>query len=206
MGENAYESTAELTDENYFSLYFTGISKWKYNVNADKHYFQTKEITSFLLNYLRSYPAVYRYVYNNPFNDRYGNNNDIYIHVRLGDMINANVGAQYYLSVIKSIPHANIYLSTDTIDHQVIYDICTAYPDVNVMLFDEVNTILFASTCKHIILSHGTFSAVIGYLSHYSTVHYPVYKKLWHGDIFSVDGWIKHEYDVVDAEHREIVD
>ena len=35
-----------------------------------------------------------------------------------------------------------------------------------------VNTILFGSTNKYVILSHGTFSGIIGYMSFYSKVYF----------------------------------
>jgi hypothetical protein len=58
---------------------------------------------------------------------------------------------------------------------------------------DEITTFKFASTCKHIILSHGSFSALIGYLSFFSNIYYPEYEanKIWFGDMFSIDNWIK---------------
>ena len=73
------------------------------------------------------------------------------------------------------------------------------YPECTLILHDEVITIHFASTCKHILLSHGSFSAIIGYLSFFSTVYYPTYKhngvidkpnKIWYGDVFSIKNWI----------------
>ena len=59
--------------------------------------------------------------------------------------------------------------------------------------FGEIHTFQFASTCKHIILSHGSFSAVIGYLSFFSDIYYPEYEsnKIWYGDMFSINNWIK---------------
>jgi hypothetical protein len=70
----------------------------------------------------------------------------------------------------------------------------THYPDAKIIYLDEISTFQFASTCKHIILSHGSFSAMIGYLSFFSTVHYPKYEadKIWYGDMFSIEGWIQH--------------
>jgi hypothetical protein len=42
-------------------------------------------------------------------------------------------------------------------------------------------------------LSHGTFSAMVGYLSFFSNIYYSEYEsdKIWYGDIFSIDGWNK---------------
>ena len=67
------------------------------------------------------------------------------------------------------------------------------YPATKILDYNEILTIQFASTCRNIILSHGSFSAIIGYLSFYSTIYYPEYEinKIWFGDMFSIDGWIK---------------
>jgi len=59
--------------------------------------------------------------------------------------------------------------------------------------FSEYDTIQFGCTCKYIILSHGTFSAMIGLLAYHSDVYYPDYNYSirWHGDIFSIPSWKK---------------
>jgi hypothetical protein len=133
-------------------------------------------------------------IFNNPYKARYNNNNDVFIHVRLTDVEQYNPGIEYYLKVLKSITYDNIYIASDDFNHTIIEDILNAYPSASKIEYDEVKTIQFASTCKTIILSHGSFSAVIGYLSFDSNVHYSEYDetKLWYGDIFSIDGWIKH--------------
>ena len=41
-----------------------------------------------------------------------------------------------------------------------------------IILHDIVNIFKFSSTCRYIILSYGSFSAVIGYISFYSDVYY----------------------------------
>ena len=58
---------------------------------------------------------------------------------------------------------------------------------------DEIRTFQFGSTCKNIILSHGSFSAIIGYLAFYSNIYYPKYdeNKKWYGDMFSINNWIE---------------
>jgi len=67
------------------------------------------------------------------------------------------------------------------------------FPYAKILDVDEITTFQFASTCKHIILSHGSFSAVIGYLSFFSNIYYPEFEsnKIWHGDMFSIKNWIK---------------
>ena len=54
---------------------------------------------------------------------------------------------------------------------------------------DSIETIQFATTCKTIILSSGTYSWMIGILSFFSTIYYPKIKKIWHGNIFVFPDW-----------------
>jgi len=70
------------------------------------------------------------------------------------------------------------------------------YQNLILIDYDEIDTIKFASTCKYIILSYGSYSAIIGYLSFYSIIYYPEYnyKKIWCGNMLSIDGWNKINY------------
>ena len=131
----------------------------------------------------------------NPFNSRYNANNDLYIHIRLDDAAKWNPGVNYYNNTISSINFDNLYISSDEINHSIIQEIIKKYPSCKIIDYDEINTIQFASTCKNIILSHGSFSAIIGYLSFFSNVNYPEYEKdkMWYGDMFSINGWIKQK-------------
>jgi hypothetical protein len=93
-----------------------------------------------------------------------------------------------------------LYISTDDKDNNIVKELLNLYPSSQLINFDEITTFQFASTCKHIILSHGSFSAVIGYLSFFSNIYYPEYKhngyidhanKIWYGDMFCIGNWIK---------------
>lgn len=65
------------------------------------------------------------------------------------------------------------------------------------MILNEIDTIMFGSTCKNIILSNGTFSWMIGVFGYHSTIYYPdpKLKECWHGDIFVFDDWNKVQYE-----------
>jgi hypothetical protein len=57
---------------------------------------------------------------NNKFFERYDNNNDIFIHIRLGDVTKYNPGYVYYEKAIKIINnYSKIYISSDTIEHEI---------------------------------------------------------------------------------------
>jgi hypothetical protein len=201
IGDNKYQNTIELNDDNYFEI-LNSDKKLESNVNPNKTYLQTKDISNMLYNYLKN-DNIDNIIKLNPFNDRYNNNNDIFIHIRLTDAKNVNPGINYYLKAIEIIKEREkeknnnidkIYISSDEPNNKLITDIIDKYNNIiEIIIYnkDEIETIQFGSTCKNIILSHGTFSAIIGYLGFYSTIYYSNFKNvaLWHGDIFSIDKW-----------------
>jgi hypothetical protein len=192
-GNCIFNSTITLDDDNYFSIYNYHVLD--NNLDPNLNFFQTKEITIFLYDYLRSDKIKSNIIDKNPFNDRYNSNNDLFIHVRLTDAEHNNPGANYYIETVKSIEYNNIYISSDDKSHSIVQEIIEHYPTTTIIEYDEIKTFQFGSTCKNVILSHGTFSAIIGYLSFFSVVHYPEFEpgKIWHGDIFSIKGWIEHD-------------
>jgi hypothetical protein len=190
-GDNLYISIQELTDDNYFAIY--NCDELKSNLEPNKDYFQTKEITNFLYNYLHTDKIRSNIIGKNPFKDRYNKNNDLFVHIRLTDVAHLNPGITYYINAIKNISFDDLYISTDDKNNSMIYEIIQLYPSAKIIESDEINTFQFGSTCKHILLSHGSFSAIIGYLSFFSNVYYPEYEsgKIWYGDMFSINNWIK---------------
>jgi len=190
-GSISYKHIQYLTDDNYFTIY--NIDEINYNLNPNNNYFQTKEITNFIYNYLHKDKIKSNVIGNNPFKERYNKNNDLFIHIRLTDVEHFNPGIKYYINAIKNIFFDDLYISTDDKNNNMIKELLKLYPSLQLINFDEINTFQFASTCKHIILSHGSFSAIIGYLSFFSNIYYPEYElnKIWYGDMFSIDNWIK---------------
>jgi hypothetical protein len=191
-GKEKFNNMITIDDNNYFSIY--NCNKLESNLDPNSNFFQTKDITNFLYNYLHKDEIKSNIINKNEFNNRYNVNNDLFIHIRLTDIAHYNPGVNYYIKTIKTINFDNLYISSDDPTHTIIQEIIKQYPTSIIIKYDEIKTIQFASTCKHIILSHGSFSAVIGYLSFYSTIHYPEYEptKIWYGDMFSIGGWVKH--------------
>jgi hypothetical protein len=190
-GINSYDCIQDLTDNNYFTIY--NCDNLSYNLDPNSNYFQTKEITNFLYKYLHSDKVKSNIIQKNPYREQYNKNNILFIHVRLTDVEKFNPGISYYTNAIKNIKFDSLVISTDDKSHDIIKNLLKLYTQATILDLDEITTIQFASTCKHIILSHGSFSAVIGYLSFFSNIHYPNYEqdKIWYGDMFSIENWIK---------------
>jgi hypothetical protein len=64
-GNKSYDSTMLLTDDNYFSILNQDVLDT--NLNASSCFFQTKDITNFLYNYLHSEQIKSNIIDVNPF-------------------------------------------------------------------------------------------------------------------------------------------
>ena len=177
VGKKKHKESIILTDDNYFENYNKELNK---NIKTTA-YFQTKKITDFLHSYLNEKKVMKEVMEKNKFKNRYNNNEDCFIHIRLGDVEKYNPGFEYYDKILNEIKCKNIYISTDSLDHDIIKKLTQKYKiQIVDKSLDEI--ILFGSTCKFVILSYGTFSALIGYLSYYSYVYCLKYCKQYAWD------------------------
>lgn len=193
IGKKKHRETVILHDDNFFDI--LNSNNFSYNLDPNSNYFQTYKITNFLFDYLNSNDVINNIINKNPFKNRYNNNNDCFIHIRLTDASQYCPKSEYFINLINKINYNNIYIATDDNKHDIIKQLIATFPSITLIDYNEVETIQFGSTCKNIILSHGTFSAIIGYLGFYSNIYYRniAEKDLWHGDIFSINNsrWIK---------------
>jgi hypothetical protein len=193
-GSNVYDRIQRIHNYNYFSIYNNG--SLTYNLEPNIDYFQTKGIILMIYNHLHNDVNKTKIIEKNPFKHRYNANNDAVVHIRLTDVAKFNPGIEYYKHALRKITFDNLYIASDDINHNTVQSLIEIYPDAKIIEDDEVGTIQMASTCKHVILSHGTFSAMIGYLAFFSDIYYPSFGNLfkWCGDLFSIKNWV--EYDI----------
>ena len=95
VGKNDYNDTIQLIDENYFEI----LNKEFLfnNIDPNTRHFQIKEIMDMIYLYLQSNDVKNNIIKYNLFKDKYNNNNDCSIHIRLTDAENNNPGIEYYL-------------------------------------------------------------------------------------------------------------
>lgn len=114
--------------------------------------------------------------------------NGVFIHVRLDDATCRNPGFNYYDECLKQLSFTEGFISSDTPNHKIVNDLVNKY---NLQLYQNSasNTILFAKDFDNLVLSGGTFSWWIGFLSQASNILYPKNHLDWHGDIFVYNNW-----------------
>lgn len=193
-GSKVHPTTQALSDENHSSIYNCD-EQITFNLDPNHSYFQSKHISNIIHDYLHREKVKRKIIDANPFKERYNKNNDVVVHIRLGDVANFSPGLNYYINTIQQIRFDNLFITTDDKNHEMIRSLFATFPNAKLIEDNEIRTFQFASTCKHVILSHGSFSAIIGYLAYDSTVYYPSYNvdTIWFGDMFSIPNWIKVE-------------
>ena len=151
---------------------------------------QTREFSYALKYYFDKVKIRLNVIKNNIFKERYDKNNDLYIHLRLGDVESRFKNIyEYYEKSISKLKFDNGFISSDDVNHNICQKLIQKY-NLKILNYDEIETIMFASTCNHIVLSGGTFSWLIGFLAFFSkNIYYPTITNKWYGDIFVFNHW-----------------
>lgn len=192
-----------LNDNNYMNYVKKMVPKVKHNIYLKTTFCQKHTLPNLILKYFNDENNKMRksFMENNKFKERYNNNNDIFIHLRLhdlytwGDMKNKknkipistmtqwahptkSWGLPYFRSVLNKKNYEKGYIGTDSMDHPMVQTLASEY-GLEILKYDKIDTILFGSTCNHIALSEGTFSWLIGALSINSdNIYYYDYNKV----------------------------
>jgi len=162
VGTKRHPITRIVNDDNYIEIY----NKDSIDFNLSfQDYFQSSKVTMLTHMYVRSKKNYY--LKRNP----YHKNDNCFIHVRLGDVAQWNPGAAHYQRILSTLNVNRVYLSSDSRDHPIVQTLMLD-PRIEWVDRSPVDTILFASQQRYVILSHGTFSGMIGYLAFYSTVYF----------------------------------
>ena len=159
------------------------------NINVNNSFFQTKDFSNYLYNYYQNSINQKSIISANKFNDRYKNNNDVFIHIRLGDVAHLNQGFAYYDEALSRLSFENGYIASDDLNHEICQKLIQKYK-LQQITYDEIETIMFGSTCKYIILTGGSFSYIIGLFGFFSKVFYLKGFTNWYpSELFFINDW-----------------
>jgi hypothetical protein len=190
VGEKTYEKEFTPNDNNFLDFIQNNDNE-KYNIIINNNsWFQNSYFCDTLKLYFNMNHNKLRIINNNIYKNRYNNNNDVFFHIRLGDIGTNILNIQkYYETALSQIKYDTGYISSDTIDHELCRYLINKYNLIKIETC-EVKTIMFATTCNNIILSGGTFSWLIGFFSFFSeNIYYPNIEIPWYGDIFNFSDW-----------------
>lgn len=186
-GSNEYSETEVLNNQNYEFYLENGPRPHTFRAEWQRAHIQIPSVAIAIRKSIEEqWTSI---VKRNVFRSRYNNNNDLFLQVRLDDAADQNPGLEYFERQIELLTFDNGYIATDSPDHEIVKTLWNKYKLTPVST-NEVNTIKFGSTCKHIILSGGTFSWTIGVFARFSDVYYPKNREnRFCGDIFIFPEW-----------------
>jgi hypothetical protein len=186
--EHSQEIIGDNSNNNFKYLFDSKTFNFNINFNNNLFTCNTSYIYNLINNYLNDPTITSNIIINNKFKDRYNKNNDCFIYI--SDSFNPNIS--YYDKILSNMNFNNLYLSIDTninINTNIIKLLIDKYPSIQILNYDIVELIQFASTNKFILLSQDNLSGIIGYLSFYSNIYYPEYKCKLHANIEPLVYW-----------------
>ena len=158
-------------------------------VNSELYLGCTCQTRQFVLEYKQEILNQFTLNYDQHHKD------DLFIHVRLGDCITENrvPSSEYYVQAIERSKFNKGYISSDTPSNELVIYLMNKF---NLTLYENgpAETINFAKDFGNLVLSKGTFSWWMAFLSQSKSVFYPSGGPQWHGDIFVFDEWTPIEF------------
>jgi hypothetical protein len=192
-GKNIYKKNLLITKNNYLNILEKNYEPSNIII-TNENWCQSNPFCLILQNYYNVTNIKQKIKTQNIFSNRYGINNDLFIHVRLGDISDkTQFLLSYYEKMLLSISYEKGYIASDSINSNFCKYLITKF-NLYVIDLNDIETIMFGSTCNNIVLGGGSFSWLIGFLAFNSTfIYYPDNNKFetkWFGNIFQFSDWI----------------
>jgi len=196
VGKNTYKNNFMLTNENFFTLINEAnndidIKKENITLSDDLHCV-TKDFCLFVKNlYYNNNDNKNKIINSNLFKERYVANNDLYIYISTNsfDEKYSKHITEYYIESIKKFGYDKVYISSNDIKHEICQKLIKLYK----MKVDDkeiCEKIMFANTCKYLILSSDITSLLIGLFNFFSKhVYYPIIVDSKYNEIFESFYW-----------------
>lgn len=182
---NKGEEVFYVTDDNFLELYNKETLPLRHYIFVG--FFQYK-------NFLNKFREDIKKILNITYPP--SNTNQLFIHYRIGDIIGDRrmLPIEYYEDAISKMEFNSGYISSDTIEHEFCQILISKYNLIPFNSSSPIEVINFAKNFKNIILSDGTFSWWIGFLSEDSNIICNERDYKWFGDIF-LDDWYRLYWD-----------
>tara|TARA_R110000868_G_scaffold5669_3_gene33487 strand:+ start:4326 stop:5090 length:765 start_codon:yes stop_codon:yes gene_type:complete len=169
---------------------FMALLESKSLIPANYHFVGYYQNRDFILKYANEI----RSLFNLTFVDT--SKNEVFVAYRIGDIENLRqmLPIEYYREALQNINAKSGYITSDTLDHPNVIQLANEF---NLKLYNNspLEKINFAKNFNNLVLSEGSFSWWIGFLSNAKNIYYNERPRFWHGDMFVLPDWIPLKYD-----------
>jgi hypothetical protein len=182
------EKNVQVNDNNFMELFDAGTTHpYHYHFNG---FFQKKEFFTKYEFEIKSLLNVNHKLINKDF---------VFVHYRIGDIENDRrmLPLEYYIEALESTKFNGGYIASDSLNHNHCLYLINKYKLKPIHGLSPINTIYLGKNFNNLILSEGTFSWWIGFLSRAENIISNKRDFMWHGDIF-LDRWKKLYWDYND--------
>jgi len=179
------KGTIEVNDDNFLTLLNTdNIEPKHYHFDG---FFQLKE---FFTKYEFEIKSLLNINYKNIDRDL------VFLHYRIDDIGGDRrmLPLEYYVEALETTRFNGGYITSDSLNHPNCTYLMNKFNLKPVHGLSPMNTIFLGKNFNKLILSEGTFSWWIGFLSRAESIICNKRDFLWHGDIF-LDRWKKLNWD-----------
>lgn len=177
-------------DDNNFMFFLTSESL----ENAHYRFVGYYQLKDFILQYHNEIKKLFDLSYNPTPND------EVFVAYRIGDIegIRQMLPLEYYKDALSKINATSGYITSDSPNHPNVIQLKNEF---NLKNYNNspIETIDFAKNFNNLVLSEGSFSWWIGFLSFAENIYYNERPRFWHGDIFVIPEWkpLKYDWDPV---------
>jgi hypothetical protein len=184
-GESNSDLVIDVNDNNFMSLLESEfLEEAHYRFVG---YYQNRD---FILKYGSEIKSLFNLTFTDIPND------EVFVAYRIGDINGERqmLPIEYYQEALRNINAKNGYITSDTLDHQNVVQLANEF---NLKFYNKspLETIDFAKNFNNLVLSEGSFSWWIGFLSNAENIYYNERPRFWHGDMFVIPEWTALKYD-----------
>ena len=184
-GKGRFVKTINVDDNNFMSLIKSDkLEEGHYRFVG---YYQIKE---FILEYRNEIKQMFNLSYLPNSKD------EVFVAYRIGDIngIRQMLPYEYYEDALTKLNSIGGYISSDTPDHPNVLRLIEKF---NLKNYNgsPLETIDFAKNFNNLVLSEGSFSWWMGFLSNAKNIYFNDRERFWHGNMFVIPEWKPLKYD-----------
>ena len=128
IGKRVYNDNIVITDDNFLDIMKNDNFCEKNIVINNSSWFQNYEFSCYLKSYFNLPYNRAKIIDKNIYKKRYNNNNDLFIHIRLGDLENhTDKLFSYYDKILSTTEFVTGFISSDSIDHKICKDLINKF-------------------------------------------------------------------------------